>query len=168
MNVKVCMAILFATVLVSGCAQNGGAASTRPDAAAAAPSASGKVPPGMNANGEVIDASKVEGGHGQQVKGINDWDGEILGKPAPDSNFPQLQIGMSLKQATDIVGQPTDQGAYITGKAFIPFYFGSDRHRYELVYKGRGRLIFAGGSFGDFTSGHLIWVINCATEPGYR
>jgi hypothetical protein len=155
-------------VLATGCAQNGGAASTRPDSTAATASASGKVPPGMNADGEVIDASKVEGGHGQEVKGINDWQGEILGKPAPNSPFTKLQIGMSLKESTDIAGQPTDQGAYITGKAFIPFYFGSDRHRYELVYKNEGRLVFAGGSFGDFMSGHLIWIIHCATEPGYR
>jgi hypothetical protein len=75
---------------------------------------------------------------------------------------------MGMKQVTDIAGPPTDQGAYITGKAFIPFYFGSDRHRFELIYKGEGRLIFAGGSFGNFNSGNLIWIIHCATEPGYR
>jgi hypothetical protein len=55
-----------------------------------------------------------------------------------------LQIGMGLRQVVDIVGPPTDQGAYITGKAFISFFFGSDRQRLELIYKGRGRLIFAG------------------------
>jgi hypothetical protein len=168
MSVKICTALLLASVLAAGCAQNGGAASTRPDSATASANASDKVPPGMNANGEVIDASKVEAGHGQQVKGINDWEGEIVGKPAPNSAFTRLQIGMSIRESTDIVGPPTDQGAYITGKAFIPFYFGSDRHRYELVYKGEGRLIFAGGSFGDYSSGHLIWIIHCATEPGYR
>jgi hypothetical protein len=122
----------------------------------------------MNANGEVIDASKVESGYGQKVKGINDFEGEITGIPAPNSKFTQLQIGMGMKQATDIAGPPTDQGAYMTGKAWIPFYFGSDRHRFELVYKGQGRLIFAGGSIGDFTGGNLIWIIHSASEPGYR
>ncbi len=39
--------------------------------------------------------------------------------------------------------QPTDQGGYITGKAWIPFYFGSDRARWEMAYKGKGRLIFS-------------------------
>jgi len=168
MKTRIGCAITLACVLATGCAQNGGATATRPDSAGAAASAQDKLAPGMNANGEVVDASKVEGGHGQQVKGIGDWDGEITGKPAPGSPFTKLQIGMSLKQSTDLVGPPTDQGAYITGKAFIPFYFGSDRHRYELVYKNVGRLIFAGGSFGDFNSGHLIWIIHCATEPGYR
>jgi hypothetical protein len=75
---------------------------------------------------------------------------------------------MGIKQVMDIAGPPTDQGAYITGKAFIPFYFGSDRSRFELLYKGRGRLIFAGGSVGNLSGGNLIWIINSATEPGYR
>jgi hypothetical protein len=72
----------------------------------------------------------------QQVKGINGWEGEISGKPAPGSKFTRLQIGMSMKQVTDLIGQPTDQGAYVTGKAWIPFYYGSDRYRHEAVYKG--------------------------------
>ena len=75
---------------------------------------------------------------------------------------------MGIRQVEDLCGPPTDQGAYITGKAFIPFYFGSDRTRFELVYKGQGRLIFAGGGLGDFSSGNLIWIIHSATESGYR
>ena len=146
----------------------GSAGSTRPDSGAESASGTAKIGPGMNANGEVIDASKVEAGYGRQVKGINDFEGEITGIPAPNGKFAQLQIGMGFKQVIDIIGPPTDQGAYITGKAFIPFYFGSDRTRSEFVYKGQGRLIFAGGSFGNLSGGNLIWIINCATEPGYR
>jgi len=157
--------VLVISFAVVASAQTGGNSST---SAAAPAAASGNAPPGMNSAGEVVDASKVEAGHGQKVKGLNDYEGEITGIPAPNSKFTQLQIGMGMKQVTDIAGPPTDQGAYITGKAFIPFYFGSDRHRYELIYKGEGRLIFAGGSFGNFNSGNLIWIIHCATEPGYR
>ena len=157
--------VLVISFAVVASAQTGGNSST---SAAAPAAASGNAPPGMNSAGEVVDASKVEAGHGQKVKGINDYEGEITGIPAPNSKFTQLQIGMGMKQVTDIAGPPTDQGAYITGKAFIPFYFGSDRHRFELIYKGEGRLIFAGGSFGNFNSGNLIWIIHCATEPGYR
>mgnify|MGYP001032579092 CR=1 FL=1 len=102
------------------------------------------------------------------VKGIDGWEGEISGTPAAGSKFTKLQIGMSMKQVTDLIGPPTDQGAYVTGKAWIPFYFGSDRHRYEMVYKGQGRLVFAGGSVGDYTSGHLISIIHNAKEGGYR
>ena len=122
----------------------------------------------MDSQGRVVDSSKVEAGSGQKVKGLKDWEGEVTGKPAPGSKFSNLQIGMSMKQATDIVGQPTDQGAYMTGKAWIPFYFGSDRHRYEMAFKGQGRLIFAGGSMGDFTGGNLVWIIHSANESGYR
>lgn len=128
----------------------------------------GKIGPGMNARGEVVDSSKVESGYGQKVKGLRDWDGEITGRPAPGSKFTRLQIGMPMKQVTDLIGQPSDQGAYITGKAFIPFYFGGDTHRQELVYKGQGRLIFAGGSMGDLGGANLIWIIHNANEPAYR
>ncbi len=102
------------------------------------------------------------------VKGIDGWEGEITGKPAPKSSFTKLQIGMGMKQVTDLVGQPTDQGAYVTGKAWIPFYFGSDTYRHELVYKGLGRLIFAGGGVGNYHAGHLIHIIHNANEGGYR
>jgi hypothetical protein len=137
-------------------------------APAAAPAPAQRGGPGMNANGEVIDSSKVEAGSGVKVKGLNDWEGEITGRPAPGSRFTKLQIGMPMRQVIDQIGTPTDRGAYITGRAFIPFYFGSDRYRFEMVYKGQGRLIFAGGSIGDYSGGALIWIIHNSREPGYR
>lgn len=155
--------VLVAASFIGGCA----ATHSGEQSASGAPTTV-KVGPGMNANGEVIDASKVESGYGQKVKGINDFDGEITGIPAPNSKFNDLKIGMGFRQVESIAGPPTDQGAYITGKAFIPFYFGSDRTRSEFVYKGVGRLIFAGGSFGDLSGGNLIWIIHCASEPGFR
>jgi len=157
------MAVLTA---LAGCGTTGGGQSTQ-NVSAAAP-AQAKTPPGMNDRGEVVDSSKVEAGSGKKVKGLGDWEGEITGKPAPGSKFVKLQIGMSMRQVTDIAGTPTDQGAYITGKAWIPFYFGADRHRFEAVYKGQGRLIFAGGSMGDFMGGNLIWIIYNSNESGYR
>lgn len=144
----------------------GGTTSTSGSSTPAATST--KLPPGMNANGEVIDPTVVEAGHGQTVKGINDFEGEITGVTVPGSPFSRLKIGMGIRQAMDICGPPSDQGAYVTGKAYIPFYFGSDRSRYELFYKGWGRLIFAGGSVGNYGGGNLIWVINSAAESGYR
>ena len=125
------------------------------------------TPAWMNAEGEVTDSAAVEAGYGETVKGLNDWEGEITGKPAPGSKFTQLQIGMPMKQVMDIAGQPSDQGAYVTGKAWIPFFFGSDRYRHELVYSGSGRLIFAGSSGYD-TNAHLIWIIHNRNEGRYR
>ncbi|WDS38098.1 hypothetical protein [Pseudoxanthomonas sp.] len=121
----------------------------------------------MNDQGEVIKASDAEEGYGEKVKGVNDWEGEIVGKLAPGSKFNQLKIGMPVRQVTDIVGQPTDQGSYVTGKAWIPFFHGSGTSRTEYVYKGWGRLIF--DSKGGFDSGaNLVWIINSANESGYR
>lgn len=160
-------AAIAITALLAGCVTMPGSKSDSGSSPAAAPAAP-KSKAGMDDRGNVIDPSKVESGSGTTVKGINDYEGEIVGNPAPGSKFPQLKIGMSMKQVTDIVGPPTDQGAYITGKAFIPFFFGSDTYRHELHYKGWGRLIFAGGSMGDMSNGHLIWIIHSANETGYR
>ena len=143
-------------------------AAAAPAAAAAGAGTVGAGKPGMDARGNVVDSSKVEAGSGRTVKGLNGYDGEITGNPGPGSKFGQLQIGMSAFQVTSQIGPPTDQGAYMTGKAWIPFYFGADRHRFEMVYKGQGRLIFAGGSVGDFSNGYLIWIIHNPNEPGTR
>lgn len=158
----------------AGCASRGGSgdgsqpAASAPAASAPAAPARGGAKAGMDAKGNVVDSSKVEAGSGRTVKGLNGYEGEITGVPARNSKFSRLQIGMSAKQVTDLAGQPTDQGAYVTGKAFIPFYFGSDRHRYEMTYKGQGRLVFAGGGMGDYSGGNLIWIIHNPNESGYR
>ncbi|MET3441912.1 hypothetical protein ABIC94_002693 [Variovorax paradoxus] len=158
----------------AGCASRGGSgdssqpAASAPAASAPAAPARGGSKAGMDTKGNVVDSSKVEAGSGRTVKGLNGYEGEITGVPARNSKFSRLQIGMSARQVTDLAGQPTDQGAYVTGKAFIPFYFGSDRHRYEMTYKGQGRLVFAGGGMGDYSSGNLIWIIHNPNESGYR
>ena len=163
------LAALFTAALAAGCANMQMPSMGKSDPAAATPAspAPAKSRAGMNERGEVVDSSKVEAGSGQTVK-VGTWEGEITGKPGPASKFNPLKIGMSMRQVTDIAGSPTDQGAYMTGKAWIPFYFGADRHRFEMVYKNMGRLIFAGGSLGDFTGGNLIWIIHNGTEGGYR
>ena len=149
------LATLMASVaLVAGCASGGSSPAPAPAPAAGAPA---PVPAAAPAQGDT-----------RHVKGINDWEGDITGRPAPNSRFTRLQIGMGMREVLDLVGPPTDQGAYVTGKAWIPFYFGSDRYRHELVYKGQGRLIFAGGSAGYYTQGSLIWIIHNASESGYR
>jgi hypothetical protein len=147
------LALMTALALLAGCAATSPGSSSATKAEPAPATASG----GKSADDKT-----------QRVKGLNDWEGDITGTPAPGSSFTKLQIGMGMRQVNDIVGRPTDQGAYITGKAFIPWYFGSDRYRHEMVYKGVGRLIFAGGSMGDYSSGNLIWIIHNAAEPGYR
>jgi len=152
----------LAALLMTGCASNSPQAEKAGDAASTSTNANKKA--------EVKDSSKADAEKGSQVVGINGREGEIIGRPAGNSKFKSLQIGMSMRQATDIAGQPTDQGAYITGKAFIPFYFGGDKHRFELAYKGQGRLIFAGDSAwnGMGSTGSLIKIVNDPKDSGYR
>jgi hypothetical protein len=166
------LAVLFAATLLSaGCGSMRGGDAQQAASAPAAPAPVAAAPAsraGLDAQGNVIDSSKVEAGSGRTVKGLNGYEGEITGIPARNSKFTKLQIGMPTKQVTDLIGPPTDQGGYMTGKAWIPFYFGADRTRYEMTYKGQGRLIFAGGGMGDYSSGYLIWIIHNPRESGYR
>jgi hypothetical protein len=146
----------------------GSGAPSSPASSTASSSSSSKARPAwLSADGEVLDSSQVQGGYGQQVKGVGGWEGEIVGKPAPGTKFTQVKIGMSRAEVQSIVGAPTDQGAYVTGKAWIPWYFGSDRYRHEFAYKGQGRLIFA-GSGGFDTRAHLIWIIHNKNDSGFR
>lgn len=121
----------------------------------------------LSKNTPVTDSTKVEAGQGTKVKGINDWEGEISGVPFSGAKFTKLKIGMPYAEVVDLVGPPTDEGAYVTGKAFIPFYFGSDRGRWEAAYKGQGRLVFSLQS-GFGTGRYLTWVIYNPNERGYR
>ncbi|MCH2219756.1 MAG: hypothetical protein MK097_05450 [Dechloromonas sp.] len=134
--------------------------------AAAAPAArAGRLmhgPYDISGNKPVTDISQVQSGQGTMVKG-----GEITGIPAAGTTFTKLRIGMSRQQAIDTAGPPTDQGAYITGKAWIPFYFGSDRARWEMSYKGKGRLIFSQNA-GFGTDFYLTWIIHNDKDTGYR
>ena len=121
----------------------------------------------ISGNKPVTDIAQVQSGQGTMVKGERDWEGEITGIPAAGTTFTKLRIGMSRQQAIDLAGQPTDQGAYITGKAWIPFYFGSDRARWEMAYQGKGRLIFSQNA-GFGTDFYLTWIIHTEKDTGYR
>jgi hypothetical protein len=69
--------------------------------------------------------------------------GEIVGIPAPGSKFDKLQIGMTLEQVENLIGQPNKTDSRITGKQYQPFYFGGDTQRTEAFYKGEGQLTFS-------------------------
>ena len=64
--------------------------------------------------------------------------------PIPaDSPFAKIQLGMGMSEVYALIGRPTDTGNHITGKAFIPYYYGGDTHRSEAIYKGLGRVVFS-------------------------
>lgn len=92
---------------------------------------------------------------------------EVIGTPAPDSKFAKVHEGMYSKEIVDLIGSPTDQKSFQTGKAFIPFHFGSDNYRTEFHYKGEGVLTFSGGGMGEMGSLKLIKVEVDPKESGY-
>lgn len=158
MNTKNIAAIGLATVLC-GCSalqQN----SSEPQATSTA-----SASPLSTARNNQQSISSADG-RGIQKVHVGKIDGEIIGKPAKNSKFSKIQIGMGRKQVEDIIGFPSDSHVYNTGKAFIPFYFGKDAYRIETFYKKEGSLTFEGGGVTG-TSGVLIRVSVDATADGY-
>lgn len=165
MNVRL-WTVLTCVLALSGCAQvahlTEGSKSDqvqeshneKPQEAASAPSSTAKSKPA--AQGSYTEATEAESKRG------------IYGNPPRNSPFAKLKLGMSSKQVTDLIGEPTDQKSYMTGKIWIPFYFGSDRARLEYRYKGQGVLTFVGG--GGFVSSNftLYRVIYNPKEEGYE
>jgi hypothetical protein len=64
---------------------------------------------------------------------------------APPANSPlaKVQVGMNDAQVRKILGDPDNANGYMTGKAWIPFYFGTDTTRTDWMYKGTGRVVFS-------------------------
>ena len=121
---------------------------------------------GCGGNSAQTPATAPAAGGVQHVKTSQGVEGEIVGTPAMGSRFSRVAIGMSVKQVSDLIGEPTDQSSHITGKSFIPFYFGGDASRIEYFYKGEGQLSFSNASFG---SGNYVLTrieVNPA-ESGY-
>ena len=73
---------------------------------------------------------------------------------------------MSMQEAVDLVGEPTSSTSHVTGKAFNPFYYGSDTARLIYLYKGRGRILFSQSSSYSNTWRVMEVQINPA-ETGY-
>lgn len=86
----------------------------------------------------------------------------------PDSPLAKVQIGMSAQDVSNILGVPTNQVSYSTGKAFIPWYFGDDVRRTEWSYKGIGRVVFTGGNVFGGGGGHVERVDYDPNETGVR
>lgn len=63
---------------------------------------------------------------------------------APPAGHPLARVdeGMTPSQVREIMGAPTSEQTYQTGKAWIPFYYGSDTHRTDWKYAGQGRVVF--------------------------
>jgi outer membrane protein assembly factor BamE (lipoprotein component of BamABCDE complex) len=62
--------------------------------------------------------------------------------PPAGSKLAKVQMGMNEGEVRKIMGDPDSSPTYTTGKAWIPFYYGSDATRTDWKYKGVGRVVF--------------------------
>ena len=85
-------------------------------------------------------------------------DNQVVGAPTPDSKFAKVRLGMSLGEVDGLIGGGDDQNHYPTGKGWIPFYFGSDTQRIEVLYRGEGCLTYTGGNQFGGGSNQLIRI----------
>ena len=95
-------------------------------------------------------AKPAEAGKPRMMKSRDGtFEGEVYGNIPPGSKWAKLVIGMEQPEVERILGGTShDVRVMPTGKAFIPFYYGTDRHRYEVVYRGQGSVSYTGGSWG--------------------
>lgn len=90
----------------------------------------------------------------------------VRGTPPPaDSPMAKIKPGMRPDEVVAVLGPPSRQSSYPTGKAFAPFYYGPDRWRSVYYYKGKGRVVMKGD--GGFSSGsQVLYIEYDPTEPG--
>lgn len=90
-------------------------------------------------------------------------------QPIPaDSPLSKVRVGMTAQEVSNILGMPTNQVSYASGKAFIPFYYGDDARRTEWSYKGLGRVVFSGGNVFGGGGGRVNRVDYDPNETGVR
>lgn len=63
--------------------------------------------------------------------------------PPAGHRLAKVERGMAPAQVRKILGEPSNEQSYQTGKAWIPFYWGSDLARTDWKYKGNGRVVFS-------------------------
>lgn len=58
------------------------------------------------------------------------------------SSLAKVTKGMTDTDVRKALGEPTSSRSYMTGKQFIPWYFGSDTSRTAWTYAGKGVVVF--------------------------
>ena len=87
------------------------------------------------------------------------FEGEVSGQAVPNSKFAQLAIGMNMGEVQDRLGRAPDRlHTYESGKRWIPFYFGNDARRMQVLFKGEGCLVFTDGNVWGGAGGDLIRI----------
>jgi hypothetical protein len=85
--------------------------------------------------------------------------------PVPASSpLAKIEMGMSDIKVRKLLGEPSDGKSYPTGKNFIPFYFGGDTYRTEMIYMNVGRVVL--GNTSRFSRSMVVVdVIHDPSQP---
>lgn len=138
-------------VLLTACSTAGRSGDAAPATSSSVPAASSTPAPAATAATK-SNARVVPSRDGR-------YTGEMIGTPAATSKFAKLQIGMSTSETQDVLGRAPDRShTYESGKRWIPFYFGNDARRMQVLYKGEGCLIFTGGNIWGGAGGDLMQI----------
>jgi hypothetical protein len=149
MSLNRLLSLTAMTVAVAACGSNPSApAPAAPTPAAAAPVAAA-TPASTAAKPQARTVKSRDGS----------FTGEIVGTAAEGSKFAKLQIGMSTAEVQTVFDRVPDRShTYESGKRWIPFYFGNDARRMQVLYRGEGCLIFTGGNIWGGAGGQLIQI----------
>jgi hypothetical protein len=80
--------------------------------------------------------------------------------PPKGTRLANIALGMTDLDVRKAIGEPDSAKNYMTGKAWIPFYWGPDVARTDWMYKGQGRVVF---SRNRYTGG--LKVIRVTYDP---
>jgi hypothetical protein len=81
--------------------------------------------------------------------------------PPADSKLAKVTVGMKPEQVKEVMGEPASQSTYMTGKMWIPWYFGPT-HQTDWKYKDTGRVVFVNNRW----SGQIQTVVRIDYDPG--
>jgi hypothetical protein len=83
--------------------------------------------------------------------------------PGVPSGSPLAKVlaGMTADDVREVLGDPDDRHHYLTAKAWIPFYTGSDAQQIDWRYSGQGRVVFS----MDRRTG-VLEVLDVRYDPG--
>lgn len=83
---------------------------------------------------------------------------------APEGTiFAGIALNTNEYDVRKALGEPDNANAYMTGKAWIPFYFGSDVARTDWFYSGQGRIVFSRNRYTGALK--VIRILYSADEP---
>ena len=159
------MSLALVTVSIAalaGCASSTSTTTTSSAGQAPAGTAAPATSPGAAAARPAANAPSPYGPTRTVKSRDGRFDGEIVGSVAPGSRFAKLQIGMTYEEVTALIGAPDNMVRHETGKRWIPFYYGNDSQRLQVLYRREGCLTFTGGNVFGGGGNELVRIT--ATE----